>query len=61
MFDPPSRLPGANERRRRGFPRLHHAIGLNQKQLALSKLEKWLATLRIGASAEHFLGEHFSR
>jgi len=38
-------LPGANKRRRGGFSRFGHAISLDQKQFALSKLEERLAAL----------------
>ena len=51
----PLLLPGANKRRRRRFSRFVQAVGLDQKQLAVSKPEKGLATLRIGASAEHIV------
>jgi hypothetical protein len=54
-LDTSSRLPGASERSRAGFCRFRHPVGLDQKQFALSEPEEGLATLRIGASAEHFL------
>jgi hypothetical protein len=38
-------LPGANKGGHRRFSRFGHALGLDQKQFAISKLEKWLATL----------------
>jgi hypothetical protein len=53
MLHAPLRLPGANERRRNGFSRLSHPVGLHQKQLALSEFEEGFATLRIGTSTEH--------
>jgi hypothetical protein len=38
-------LPGTNKRRHRRFSRFGHALGLDQKQFAVSKLEEGLATL----------------
>jgi hypothetical protein len=45
MLYAPLLLPGANKRRGDGFSRPVHAISLDQKQFALSKLEEWLAAL----------------
>ncbi len=41
----PLLLPGANKRRHGGFSGLGHAVGLDQKQLALSELQEGLAAL----------------
>jgi hypothetical protein len=45
MLNAPLLLPGTNKRRRGGFSRSGHAIRLDQKQFALSELEKGLAAL----------------
>jgi hypothetical protein len=45
VLDTPVLLPGTNERRRGRFSRFGHAVGLDQKQFALSELEEGLATL----------------
>jgi hypothetical protein len=45
MLDATLLLPGANERRHQRFSRPVHAVRLDQKQFALSKLEEWFAAL----------------
>jgi hypothetical protein len=46
-------LPGAHKRRRGGFSRFGHAVGLDQEKFAISEPKKGLATFRIGAPAKH--------
>ena len=45
VLDTPLLLPGPNKWRYCGFSWLGHAVGLDQKQLALSKPQEGLATL----------------
>ena len=47
-------LTGTNKRGRGSFARFVQAVGLNQKQLAISEPKKGLSTLGVGTAAQHF-------
>jgi hypothetical protein len=59
VLNAPLMLPGANEGRHGGLARFGHTFRLDEEQFPIPEFEEGLATLSIGASAEHVFTTFF--